>query len=256
MKFLISADTDIGIKKSTNQDSLLVRKYNSDAGEIVFAVLCDGMGGLSKGEIASASLLNDFAIWSDTELQNLRFDAQNDEIIKNQWTDIITFAGKRIMKYGRQYGIALGTTVTAMLITSDRYYVLNVGDTRAYEIAEDDINIITKDHTVVAREVELGRLTPIEAENDPRRSVLLQCVGASEKIIPDMFFGNTKPNTSYMLCTDGFRHEITPEEIMQAFLPSLLTSEDIMSQNIRWLIDLNKSRQEKDNITVALIRTY
>ena len=87
MKFLISADTDIGIKKSTNQDSLLVRKYNSDAGEIVFAVLCDGMGGLSKGEIASASLLNDFAIWSDTELQNLRFDAQNDEIIKNQWTD-------------------------------------------------------------------------------------------------------------------------------------------------------------------------
>lgn len=256
MNFLVSADTDIGIKKSTNQDSLLIRKYDSDVGEIVFAVLCDGMGGLSKGEVASASLVNDFAIWADTDLQNLRFDIPNEETIKNQWVDIILSTGKKIMKYGKQYGIALGTTVTAMLMTSERYYILNVGDTRAYEITEDSINIITKDHTVVAREVELGRLTAIEAENDPRRSVLLQCVGASEKIIPDMFFGETKPNTSYMLCTDGFRHEITSDEIMQAFSPSLLVSEDMIQQNIRQLIDLNKARQEKDNITVALIRTY
>lgn len=59
--------------------------------------------------------------------------------------------------------------------------IINVGDTRAYEIG-DHVVLLTKDQTVVAREVELGNLTQVEAETDPRRSVLLQCVGASDEV--------------------------------------------------------------------------
>lgn len=82
----------------------------------------------------------------------------------------------------------LGTTVTAILLTKNRYYIINVGDTRAYEIS-DNVTVMTRDHSVVAREIEQGIITPEQAKNDVRRSVLLQCIGASEEVYPDMFLG-------------------------------------------------------------------
>lgn len=82
----------------------------------------------------------------------------------------------------------LGTTVTAILLTENRYYIINVGDTRAYEIS-DNVTVMTRDHSVVAREIEQGIITPEQAKNDVRRSVLLQCIGASEEVYPDMFWG-------------------------------------------------------------------
>ena len=99
-------------------------------------------------------------------------------------------------------------------------------------------------------------MTPEEAAVDPRRSVLLQCVGASDEIYPDMFFGDIKQNASYMLCSDGFRHEITPDEIYEKFQPGALYSTDDMYRNAQELIELNKYRAERDNISVALIKAY
>ena len=69
MEFLVSAQTDIGISKSTNQDSLLVRIANTAQGRISFAVLCDGMGGLSKGEVASATVIRAFDNWFNRDFQ-------------------------------------------------------------------------------------------------------------------------------------------------------------------------------------------
>ena len=109
---------------------------------------------------------------------------------------------------------------------------------------------------MVAREVELGNLTPEEAERDSRRSVLLQCIGASDEVYPDMFFGDTKLNAVYMLCSDGFRHEITEDEIHQYLNPNVMVDADGMKQNMDALIDLNKQRQERDNISVVSIRTF
>lgn len=83
--------------------------------------------------------------------------------------------------------------MTALLLTKDRYYIINVGDTRAYEIT-DRVMMLTKDQTLVAREVELGLLTDEEARVDSRKNILLQCVGASDDLYPDLFFGDTKVN--------------------------------------------------------------
>lgn len=132
---------------------------------------------------------------------------------------------------------------------------MNVGDTRAYEIG-DTVTVLTKDQTVVAREVELGHLTPEEAEKDSRRSVLLQCIGASDEVYPDMFFGDTKLNAVYMLCSDGFRHEITENEIYQYLNPNVMVDADGMKRNMDSLIDLNKQKQERDNISAVSIRTF
>lgn len=257
MNFLISADSDVGTTKETNQDSLSVRLYNTEAGRMVFAVLCDGMGGLSCGELASSTVVKAFLDWSETELPLLAAHGIQDHILRDQWGKIIEVESRRIMDYGQRQrlNLGLGTTALVLLVTESRYYLLNVGDGRAYEIAET-VQQLTVDQTVVAREVALGNMTEDEARVDSQRNVLLQCVGASEVVAPDFFFGDTSPNAVYMLCSDGFRHEITLTEIWEYLNPYVLTSADAMGGSARHLIDLNKERLERDNISVVLIRTY
>ena len=254
MRFSIAAKTDVGIVKKTNQDGLSVKVFDTMQGEIVFAVLCDGMGGLSKGEVASTTLVSAFNEWAENRLPLICNSPIEDSVIRTQWEEIVLKQNESIKKYGLRQGIRLGTTLVAMLITGERYYVMNIGDSRAYEIS-DNLYQITKDQTFVAREIEQGRMTPEQAKVDSRRNVLLQCVGASDYIYPDMFFGKTKRNAVYMLCSDGFRHEISPSEIYEKFCFSALKDNSAMNVNASSLIELNKSRQERDNISVLLIKT-
>lgn len=255
MNFIVSATTDIGLTKTTNQDSYNVRVFSTKLGKMVLAVLCDGMGGLAKGEVASASLVNAFCKWADSRLPVLCETGITDSAIRADWVEIATQYNEKIKAYAKSWGTNMGTTVTAMLITETRYYIINVGDTRAYEIT-DAVTVLTKDQTVVAREIALGHLTEEQAKTDPHRSVLLQCVGASEEVYPDMFFGDTKLNAVYMLCSDGFRHEITNEEIYQYLNPNVMVGAEGMKRNMDALIEINKQRQERDNISVVSVRTF
>lgn len=255
MNYIVSANTDIGIKKDTNQDSLTVKLIRTKQGEMVFSVLCDGMGGLDKGEVASASVIYAFNDWVMNELPMLCSNVIDDMVIREQWEKLIVQQNHSIKDYGARCGVKLGTTVVAMLLTQSRYYILNVGDSRAYEI-NSTLRQITSDQTFVAREVALGNMTEEQAAIDSRRSVLLQCVGASDVVYPEMFFGEVKPNTVYMLCSDGFRHEISPEEIYENLNPDVSKDEETMHRNAEKLIELNKQRMERDNISVVMVRTF
>ena len=255
MNFIIAASTDIGNVKGTNQDSYSARVITTKLGKMVFAVLCDGMGGFEKGEVASATLVNAFNRWCESRLPELCEQGINDNDIQNDWISIVTVYNEKIKNYGKRNGIKLGTTVTAILITDTKYYIINVGDTRAYEIKEN-VNILTNDQTVVAREVALGIITEEEAKVDPRRSVLLQCVGALDTVSPDIFVGYTTLNSVYMLCSDGFRHEISEKEIYEYLNHGVMLDADRMKRNMDSLIEIVKQRKERDNITVISVRTF
>lgn len=257
MNYIISASTDVGIKRSINQDCLTVKLIDTCKGNMAFAVLCDGMGGLSEGEVASATLVKAFENWLDCGFPSVcnEYEEIRDSVIRAQWENIIELQNNKIKNYGRQKGIRLGTTITVMLLSNDQYFILNVGDTRAYEITDKCVQI-TEDHTVVAQEIKMGKLTEENALKDSRQHILLQCVGASETVCPDIFFGNTKKNAVYMLCTDGFRHKITTDEIYNNFRPELLFNSESMKKSENYLININKQRNEQDNISVILIRTF
>ena len=189
------------------------------------------------------------------QLPYLTNNTIDDSVLKQQWENIVTNMNETIKGYGRNNGVQLGTTLVAMLITDDRYYIMNVGDSRAYEVS-DNLYQLTKDQTFIEREIEQGRMTREEAMNDSRKSVLLQCIGASDYVYPEMFFGQTKKDAVYFLCSDGFRHVISPEEIYSKLNASVLFSEEDMRNNATQLIELNKQRMEKDNISIAMVRTY
>lgn len=255
MNFIISANTDVGIVKQTNQDSLSVMVLRTPQGKMCFGILCDGMGGLDKGEVASASVINAFRSWVLTELPELCRYPLEDVVIRRHWERIIAEQNLAIKDFGARRGVRLGTTAVVMLLTQNRYYILNIGDSRAY-VLRDDIQQLTSDQTLMAREIALGHLTEKEAGTDPRRNVLLQCIGASDEIFPEMKFGEVALNAVYMLCSDGFRHEITSAEMYNNLQPKRLLDEYTMHDNAQYLIELNKQRCERDNISVVLVRTF
>lgn len=255
MDYVISAASDVGRVKETNQDSYNARILRVGQDKLAFAVLCDGMGGLSQGEVASAAVVRAFAGWTQTELPTLYRAGLSAEAVCAQWTGLAKECDERIKRYGASAGIHIGTTVTVLLLAGERYYILNVGDTRAYELSES-ARQLTWDHTLVAREVEQGSITEMEARTDPRRSVLLQCIGASGQTCPDFFSGEAKPDAIYLLCSDGFRHEVSGEEILHRLSPAVMSRAEDMKAGLNDLIALNKERQERDNITAIAIRTF
>lgn len=71
MHFTVTADTDIGIAKETNQDSVLFKHGTYSGGEVLMAVICDGMGGLAKGELASATVIRKIGTDFDNDVTNI-----------------------------------------------------------------------------------------------------------------------------------------------------------------------------------------
>lgn len=254
MRYFGCALTDVGIKKQTNQDSLCLKiAKTSDNQQAVLAVVCDGMGGLEKGELASATVIRTLSNWFENDFEKCIPSFEHDSLV-SEWENMLYSLNQKILSYGKKTGVNLGTTLTALLIFEKKYMTIHVGDSRIYEIT-DIMNQITEDQTFIAREIQLGHMTIEEAKNDSRKNMLLQCVGASRIVTPDISFGYVKPNATYMLCSDGFRHVISDEEMYDAFNPAILNNTSIMKKNANNLIEIIKSRNEKDNISVILLKT-
>ncbi len=253
MRYIAVAETDVGISKNTNEDSVLIKHAKCNLGEILLAIVCDGLGGLDKGELASATVIREFARWFDEELP-FELENLNMQIMGEKWALLIKDLNVKMLEYGYKTGKNMGTTFTGLLMIEDKYMIGHVGDTRVYYI-NNSIKQLTTDQTYVAREIRKGTLTVEEAKIDKRRNMLLQCVGASSKVEPDIIQGVCEKGT-YMLCSDGFRHKITEDEIYGAFCPMNLTNKEAMYSHIRRLIDENKRRKEKDNISTILIKAY
>lgn len=255
MNFLTAYHTDVGIKKQTNQDSILIHQAQSDVGNVLLAVVCDGMGGLAKGEVASAMMIKSFSNWFCVELPVMLSEGFQPEALRASWENLVYTVNRKIGDYSDQTGVSMGTTCVALLVVDKTYYIMNIGDSRIYLIS-DNIYQLTKDQTYVQREMDLGHMTYEQAMQDPQRNVLLQCVGASSVIEPDFFMGDIDINQCYMLCCDGFRHVIDPSEFFQYLNPGVSNDPAVMKQNLVYLTELNKQRLETDNISAILIRTY
>lgn len=251
--YLTSVYTDAGIKKKTNQDAVLVKAADTDYGRVLLAVVCDGMGGLAKGEVASAALIRAFSDWFEERFPVLFVQNFQEEALRRDWDQLISDMNSKISDYGIGHGLRLGTTLAGLLLVGSRYYIINIGDSRIYQITDRLIQL-TRDHTYVQREMDLGHMTCEEAMRDSRRNVLIQCVGAGSAIAPDYYTGVFEKNTVFLLCSDGFRHLVTPEELYQCLNPRVLQTEKQMAEQAVYLTELNKSRNETDNISVALIK--
>lgn len=255
MRFEAFADTDVGIKKQVNQDSVLVKRMSTGIGPAALAVLCDGMGGLQYGEVASMSIVSAFSQWADQVLPELARQEIADHVIRDQWTDLLRLEHQRISDFASGQDARTGSTVVALLMTPRRYYAVNIGDSRLYRL-DGAVTQLSRDHTVVAEEVRRGNMTAQQAQCAPMRGVLTQCVGVGAPPRPELFFGVPGRGQMFLLCSDGFYHQTTPEEMRGTLLPDGgETSAAVAAEGVRRLIELEKQRGETDNISAAVILT-
>lgn len=252
MKYSFIADTDVGIARTTNQDSVLVKHASYNKKEALMAIVSDGMGGLSKGELASATVIREFSKWFDDllpyELENLDMN-----VVGGKWSAMLKGLNSKILEHSKKNNSSMGTTFSGILFAEDKYLIVHVGDSRVYQIGAK-MNQLTTDQTFVAREISRGTMTIDQAKTDKRRNLLLQCIGASTTVEPQILIGNVEKG-AYLICSDGFRHEITENEMFESLNPVNLMNEKSMLNNTRYLIDLVKRRNEKDNISAVVVKT-
>ncbi|MDE7208172.1 MAG: protein phosphatase 2C domain-containing protein [Lachnospiraceae bacterium] len=269
LHYTVAAQTDAGIVKQVNQDSLTVKVANTPYGETAIAVICDGMGGLEQGEIASAVVVRTYEQWFLKELPSALNESGgrlDESWLRESWDKLANDCNTRILDYSRERRTTMGTTLTVLLLFEGSLYISHVGDCRVYQMTDSDnkMNLLTTDQTYVAREVALGHMTPQQAENDARKNVLLQCIGTVSHVAPDFLSGAFQIGDSFLLCSDGFRHELSEREMYDYCHLALEQIEwhvnyrqensRLMSGQLKYLIEQNKSRMEKDNISAILLK--
>ncbi len=253
MVYFGTALTDTGTLKHINQDSICLKiaQYGDDS-QAVLALVCDGVGSLYKGELASATIVRTMGKWFDNELYNL-IQVHSVKALGEIIVNIISGENLRMTKYAATHGRRLGTTVSLMLIVNEEYFIYHVGDSAVYEINKE-IRRLTDIHTYTEREIKAGNMTREQAKNDRRRSMLTQCVGATKVIEPEIKLGHIYKDTAYMLCTDGLVNMLADSDIYDELQVKRLFDTKAMYTGGKNLIETVKLRGERDNISLVLLK--
>ena len=247
--FVYGYYTTKGRIKKVNQDALLIMELETARGPALFAAICDGMGGLADGEIASALVIRELEAYVRETLPDTRMTIN---AFRDGMEEVVARSAKAVSDYAGA-GRECGTTLLATLFTEGKWYTVNVGDTRFYTLSPKIVQV-TKDQTYVQREMDAGRMTKEEAATHRMRSILLQCIGASDVIVPDWYDGRYHDGDAFMLCSDGFRHVYNNRRLGQVFTPQALAGEKAIAELIEHVAAESMESGERDNITAIAIR--
>ena len=266
MRVNYSYTTNIGGKK-VNQDSLMILQAETEKyGQVTFAAVCDGMGGLSKGELASAELIFAFRRWFSLYLPEILQTASNGDLqnnngfdfptaLRSSWQNLIMEVNRKLVSYGDDHDCQLGTTIAGILLIQNQFYIVSVGDSRVYFLTDKVMEILTHDQTVAMAAVDSGEITLAQMESYPQRNVLLECIGVNETVDAQYISGTCEENTVFMLCSDGLRHLVSREELYNTFRPGRWTDEAEVHALMDALIQTVLQRGERDNITAISLLT-
>ncbi|MBO5105399.1 MAG: Stp1/IreP family PP2C-type Ser/Thr phosphatase [Clostridia bacterium] len=241
---LVSAKTDIGMKRSTNQDSFSYGQLEN--GTVTWAVVCDGMGGMAAGNVASASAVE---VISSALEQNLS-PKSSASFVRNLLKTSIESANARVYSMAAENDEmrGMGTTVVAVVVIKGIAYFAHAGDSRAYLHSGDKLLQITTDHSVVQTLLEKGQLTEDEAKNHPNKNIITRALGVASYIDIDFDEREVLDGDTVLLCTDGLTNCIDDDLIKLA-----CSDNDFVSLAER-LTELANQNGGNDNITVVAVK--
>ncbi|MDE5983691.1 MAG: Stp1/IreP family PP2C-type Ser/Thr phosphatase [Eubacterium sp.] len=238
----IVAKTDKGIVRDSNQDAYAVGEFSD---EVVWSVVCDGMGGAAGGNIASALAVK---VISDKINASYR-DEMRDSSIHNMLDSALTAANIEVFDFAEAKPElrGMGTTVVCAIVRNNQAYIAHAGDSRAYVINNGNINQITTDHSMVQDLLSRGKITSEEAENHPNKNIITRAVGVDKSI--DIDFGqiDLSDDDVLLLCTDGLSNYVTNNEMIE-----IMSDGKYYAFADRLVTRANKNGGG-DNITVVII---
>ncbi len=236
----IVAKTDIGLVRTSNQDSYAAGEL---PGSVAWAVVCDGMGGAAGGNYASSMAVK---LISERISASYR-QGMSGNSIKNMLTSAILAANISVYEMGQADSdlTGMGTTVVVAIIADESVYIAHVGDSRAYILADGNLNQLTKDHSFVQEMVDSGKLTPDEAKDDPRKNYITRALGVNSDVRVDFCQEYLSGDEILMLCTDGLTNYVNPEEFYE------LTDDGNFYEFAERLVNRANNNGGGDNVTVV-----
>ena len=232
--------TDIGLVRETNQDAFSFGSF--DDGNC-WAVVCDGMGGVSGGQVASEICVEKV---SEAIKRSYRKGITVSSA-KNLLTTAINAANSAVFKEAQE-NIELkgmGTTVVAVLVLGSIAVVAHVGDSRAYLI-NDEINQITKDHSFVQLLIDTGKITEEEAKVHPDRNVITRAVGIEHVVDVEIDIVDINDNDKLLICTDGLNGYVPDADILKII-------KEYGDSSTEKLVETANNAGGRDNVTVVML---
>jgi len=234
----VAALSDLGCRRSNNEDS-----FGYDLVSHIF-VVCDGMGGMAAGEVASRTAVDQLMLFY-SELGSLEQTAEerlHRAIVKTN-ESVWALSQKKDDLRG------MGTTLVTACLDGNRLIVGNVGDSRAYFLRDGGCVQITQDHSFLAEQIRLGASEPMAGHTSPLQSLITRAIGAAETVMPDFFVADLLPGDLVMLTTDGFTRYAQAEQIAQ-----WITPDKNLPDMCRQMIGTAKTQGGEDNVTCLLLR--
>lgn len=233
-KYVSGSITDRGAIKKINQDKIYLSSTKTESGEAMLAVVCGGMGGLARGDVAANTVAREFSLWFKYHIGEA---IENPGRIEKDWREIAEELNERIWGYGRQKGIKLGTTMTVLLILPDKtYYTIDVGDNRIYRIVGNKFQ-------------QENKKQPKEKGKNSR-----DMMGFSDLVEPDFANGSINSEESFLLCTNGFYHMLFSKKLDKKLLEDGLEKDAQIRKKLEEVIKELTNLGEKDNISAILIK--
>lgn len=238
----IVAKTDKGNIRESNQDAFAIGEFPND---VVWAVVCDGMGGAAGGNIAST-----LAVEVIRERINASYrDEMKDSSIINMLDSAIAAANVEVYDFAcsKQELQGMGTTGVCAVLRDGQAFIAHAGDSRAYIFGDGEPRQVTEDHSVVQDLLNNGRITADEAKNHPNRNIITRALGVNSSVDVEFDITPLLPNDILLLCSDGLSNYVSDEE-----MASVIRSGDYDSCAER-LIEIANENGGGDNITVVTI---
>ncbi len=223
-QLIVGCAQSVGMQRDHNEDSLfaLTTALSSGGSNIQFGlyIVADGMGGHQHGEQASETAVRVLGVHTIGELYSPLFSPNPtppSSSIQEILDDGVQAAHRQILSEA-QGG---GTTLTAILIRGEQMTIAHVGDSRAYAVSEDGkMEVLTRDHSLVQRLVELGQITEEEAAVHPQKNVLYRALGQGEPFTPDISTSPTPKGGYLLICSDGLWGVVPEEQMAKTILES------------------------------------
>lgn len=237
--------TDIGLVRKENQDAYALR-HQTPTGHTI-AVVCDGMGGVAGGRMASS-------IATETYVQELEKVLRADmtaEQLKEASSFAVSLANRAIRKAAGEHPEYhnMGTTLVSAVTCGEDMVLTNVGDSRAYHISEGGIRRVTRDHSLVERMVERGDITAEEARRHPNRNLITRALGPDSDAECDTYVCPLLPGEYILLCTDGLTGTVTDQEMLFEVIHG--GDQDTC---LARLLEIAKTQGAPDNVTAVLLQ--
>ena len=230
--------THIGLKRKSNQDSILIDS------EIKLFVIADGMGGHKGGATASALAIKAFQEYLHSVINTADFNPEKALV------EGFEIANKAVFDKSKENSEALtgmGTTLTACLLWNNTCFFVNVGDSRAYLFEDPYLWRITEDHSIISHQIKKRLITEEQAHLFADANVITRSIGFLPEVEVDLFKRKFKKKNLFLLCSDGLHGMINDAKISE--LCKKYPAEDITEQCIQSSLDAGGN----DNISVIVI---